>query len=178
MASRRQGRHGYGDQYWAFLANPRVYRIEDALLNLDQGTWTTKGKNVAAGDRVLIWKAKGADADRGVVALGEVLTDPIPMPSGGGGGVLHQSGRRPNNRGPGGGPLRPRAEPSALARRPIRSCAARSERQPRRWGHDLPCDAGAMGVRRGRGRWVAARWGCASSSASLASMKEPSRASS
>ena len=79
MASLRQGRNGNGIHYWAFLANPLMYRIEDAVRELDVDTWTTKGSDVAAGDRVLIWKAKGGDPVRGIVALGEVLTDPVPM---------------------------------------------------------------------------------------------------
>jgi hypothetical protein len=49
MVSGRQGRHGYGGQSWACLANPRVYRIDDALLARDGGTWTTQGRGVAAG---------------------------------------------------------------------------------------------------------------------------------
>jgi hypothetical protein len=38
--------------------------------------WTTRGRDVRAGDRVALWKALGRDKMRGVVALGEVLTDP------------------------------------------------------------------------------------------------------
>jgi hypothetical protein len=38
--------------------------------------WTTKGKPIHVGDKVIIWKAKGNSDWRGVVALGEVLTDP------------------------------------------------------------------------------------------------------
>jgi hypothetical protein len=157
------------------LANPRVYRIEDALLNLDEGTWTTKGRNVAAGDRVLIWKAKGADADRGVVALGEVLTDPIPMPSGDDGEsyidpavgqaiedrVVVRFVRAPNL------PLWLDGLFDAVLRDLSVSRAA--------GGTIFRVTRGAMGVRSRRGRWVAARWGCASSIASLASKNEPSR---
>jgi hypothetical protein len=65
-------------RYWAFFANPRIYRIEAAVRALTMDTWTTKGKPVRAGDRVAIWRGAGIDGVRGVVALGEVLTDPAP----------------------------------------------------------------------------------------------------
>ena len=63
-------------QYWAFFANPRIYRIEEAVRELTTDLWTTKGRPVRTGDRVLIWKGAGVDRYRGIVALGEVLTDP------------------------------------------------------------------------------------------------------
>jgi hypothetical protein len=63
-------------RYWAFFANPRVYRIQEAIANRPTDLWTTKGRAVHAGDRVLIWKGAGNDGYRGVVALGEVLSDP------------------------------------------------------------------------------------------------------
>lgn len=62
--------------YWAFLANPNEYRIEDAVRDLDEDVWIVKQSKVRAGDRVAIWKAKGRDLHRGVLALGEILTDP------------------------------------------------------------------------------------------------------
>src|SRR5687767_14253298 len=79
MPSTQRRDHNDGVRYWAFQANPRIYRIEDAVRELDQDTWTTKGSDVAAGDRVMIWKAKGGDPVRGVIALGEVLTDLVRM---------------------------------------------------------------------------------------------------
>lgn len=68
--------------YWAFVANPIKYRIYDALAELRVAAWRTLRSHVAAGDRVLIWKAKGRDQNRGVVALGEAISDSAPMPSG------------------------------------------------------------------------------------------------
>jgi len=68
-------------QYWAVCANPDIYRIEDAACEVNEDTWTTKGKPLQAGDRVILWKAKGHDDWRGVVVLGEVLTDPALLPA-------------------------------------------------------------------------------------------------
>lgn len=48
-------------QYWAFLANPKVFRIREALRDLTYDSWTTKAADIRKGDRVLIWKAKGLD---------------------------------------------------------------------------------------------------------------------
>jgi hypothetical protein len=33
-------------RYWAFAANPRVYRIRDAVASLAEDTWTTKGRDI------------------------------------------------------------------------------------------------------------------------------------
>jgi len=62
--------------YWALCADPRVYRIEDAARELSTDTWTTKKSAIRAGDRVAIWKTLGSGKRRGVIALGDVLTDP------------------------------------------------------------------------------------------------------
>ena len=64
--------------YWALVANPKRYDIEGAVGELDEDDWTVQDSNVRAGDRVAIWKAKGRTGHRGIVALGEVLTDPAP----------------------------------------------------------------------------------------------------
>lgn len=63
-------------RYWALAANPKYYRILDAIRETSTDRWTTKGKAIREGDRVAIWKYRGRDRERGVVALGEVLTDP------------------------------------------------------------------------------------------------------
>ena len=76
MAVRRIRRRDGERRYWAFLANPTIYDIEAAVEKFDTDLWTTKGSDVRAGDRVVIWKARGRDAYRGVVALAEVLSDP------------------------------------------------------------------------------------------------------
>jgi hypothetical protein len=62
--------------YWAFAANPLTFRIEEALRARYTGLWTTRGRPVSSGDRVVIWKYQGRDRVRGVVALGEVVTNP------------------------------------------------------------------------------------------------------
>ena len=70
--------------YWALAANPQIYDIEAAIAELDEDDWTVHNSNVRAGDRVLIWKAKGRTEHRGIVALGEVLTDAAkttPLPA-------------------------------------------------------------------------------------------------
>ncbi len=65
-------------RYWALFGNPLVYRIEDAVQDLEADTWTSKGKDIRKGDRVAIWKGAGRDGLRGVIALGEVESDPAP----------------------------------------------------------------------------------------------------
>jgi len=63
-------------QYWAAMANPNVYKITDALKVRTHGDWLIKRAHVRRGDRLFIWKAKGSEKDRGIVALAEVDTDP------------------------------------------------------------------------------------------------------
>lgn len=64
--------------YWAFLANPKFYRIERAIQELDEDVWNVPQRKVRAGDRAIIWKAKGNDQQRGIIALVDILTDPTP----------------------------------------------------------------------------------------------------
>jgi hypothetical protein len=64
-------------QYWAFCANPDNYRIEDAVRELEIDSWNVPNGDVRAGDRAIIWMAKGRrGTHRGIVAFAEVLTDP------------------------------------------------------------------------------------------------------
>ena len=79
-SSGRPGRSPGERRYWALCANPSVYRIEQAVRERVTDAWTTDGRSIRAGDWVLIWKGKGQGEHRGVVALGEVLTDPQPLP--------------------------------------------------------------------------------------------------
>ncbi len=62
--------------HWALLADPKKYRIDDAVRHLVMDTWTTKGKPIHTGDRVIIWRASGGRGPRGIVALGVVLSEP------------------------------------------------------------------------------------------------------
>ena len=66
-------------RYWAVVANPDLYRVEQAISERAGDLWTVKRSDVRAGDRVAIWKAKGSGNHRGIVALGEVLTDPADL---------------------------------------------------------------------------------------------------
>jgi hypothetical protein len=61
---------------WAFVADPRRYRILDAVANLTTDWWTTKGKPIQVGDHVIIWQARDAQGRRGVVAIAEILEGP------------------------------------------------------------------------------------------------------
>lgn len=63
-------------RYWTLAAHPDRYRVVDAVRNLDEQWWLTGGAALQAGDRVAIWKYKGSGDRRGIIAFGEVLTDP------------------------------------------------------------------------------------------------------
>lgn len=67
---------GREQRYWAFAANPRKYRIEDAVHERDTDLWTTKGREIKVGDRAIIWKTGGGGRKRGIVAFAEVITNP------------------------------------------------------------------------------------------------------
>src|SRR5262249_58518774 len=63
--------------YWAYNANPAIYRIQEAIHATPIDLWTTKGRDMRVGDRVLFWQTLGRrGTQRGIVALGEVLSDP------------------------------------------------------------------------------------------------------
>lgn len=66
-------------QFWAFLANPRRYNIEGAVGNLDEDAWLVPDADVRKGDRAVIWKARGNEAHRGIVAFADILSDPAIM---------------------------------------------------------------------------------------------------
>jgi len=68
-------------QFWTLNSNPDGYRIEDAVNEVEFDNWATTGSPIRAGDRALIWKAKGRHADTtGVVSLAEIVADPAPAP--------------------------------------------------------------------------------------------------
>src|SRR5262249_50622162 len=64
--------------YWALMSNPRGYRIEDATRELEIDSWETRGSQIQAGDRAIVWKALGGQEKhkRGIIALAEVISDP------------------------------------------------------------------------------------------------------
>lgn len=63
-------------RYWTLAAHPARYRVVDAVRDLDEDWWLTGSTDLHAGDRVAIWKYKGSGDLRGIIAFGEVLTDP------------------------------------------------------------------------------------------------------
>lgn len=63
-------------RYWTLAAHPARYRAADAVRDLDEDWWLTGSADIRAGDRVGIWKYKGPDDHRGILAFGEVMTDP------------------------------------------------------------------------------------------------------
>lgn len=66
-------------RYWAFCANPRRYRIAEAVRDLDTDLWNVGGSDVRAGDQVLIWQTLDQTGSRGIVGLATVLMDPEPQ---------------------------------------------------------------------------------------------------
>ncbi len=66
-------------RYWAFMATPDIYDIELAIKEVEQDTWIVAKSDVRKGDKAIIWKAKGKEDRRGIVALAEVLSDPQAM---------------------------------------------------------------------------------------------------
>jgi predicted RNA-binding protein with PUA-like domain len=62
--------------YWTLGARPDLYRLLDAVRDSQATMWLTAGSHLAPGDRVAIYKFKGQETERGVVAFGEVLTSP------------------------------------------------------------------------------------------------------
>ncbi len=66
--------------YWVLGARPDIYDIEGAVAALDRDVWRTGGGDVQVGDRFALWKFKGREKHRGIVALGEVMSAPTTRP--------------------------------------------------------------------------------------------------
>jgi len=64
--------------YWIFQADPKRYRLLDALAELDEILWEVNqhAREIHTGDSVLIWQA-GANA--GIYALAEVASEPASV---------------------------------------------------------------------------------------------------
>ncbi|MGA9882087.1 MAG: EVE domain-containing protein [Candidatus Acidiferrales bacterium] len=124
--------------YWALMANPEMYRIQLAVEELTKDDWFVDGSDVKKGDRVAIWKAKGRGKQRGVVAFGEVLTNPAMMPP------------RPHSKKyyPKGKPVQEEAEPRVDVR------YLRPSRVPLWLENDDSGVLGDLSVARARGRTV------------------------
>jgi Domain of unknown function (DUF3883)/EVE domain len=65
-------------RFWTLAANPGAFRVENNVREEDEEIWRTNRK-VIRGDRVAIYKYKGRDTYRGIVAFGEIITNPEPM---------------------------------------------------------------------------------------------------
>ncbi len=66
--------------YWAFCANPNRYRILDAVAALETDLWGIENSDIRKGDGVAIWQTKDKLGHRGIVALGEVISEPAEIP--------------------------------------------------------------------------------------------------
>ena len=76
------GKRHPGINYFAFSGNPKYYRVEDAVREVRIDSWRIPPKrprDVRKGDRAIIWKAKGNQERRGIIAFAEVLEDPKSM---------------------------------------------------------------------------------------------------
>lgn len=65
-------------QYWAFRANPHIYKIEEILRDgVEIEYWRNPNKSkIRAGDRAIIWKKPSMKGQSGgIVALGDILED-------------------------------------------------------------------------------------------------------
>lgn len=65
--------------YWVLFADPKIYRIEESVHERAEENWRTHGKDIQLGDRVVIWKGKGRDKERGVITFGEVVKGPCTL---------------------------------------------------------------------------------------------------
>lgn len=66
--------------YWTLASHPNRYRVLDGVREEEDAWWLNGRSHLRAGDRVAIWKYKGTERYRGIVAFGEVLTDPEIRP--------------------------------------------------------------------------------------------------
>jgi hypothetical protein len=63
-------------QFWAIVANPSVYDIDAALAAGVVESWSSRGKPMRPGDGVILWRTRGHDHHRGIIAMGEVSGEP------------------------------------------------------------------------------------------------------
>jgi len=61
---------------WAFCANPKRYKILEAVRELDMDYWTVTRNDVNPGDQAIIWQTLNSDGHRGIVAFAEVIGTP------------------------------------------------------------------------------------------------------
>ena len=65
-----------GVRHWALCANPRRYRVLEAVAHVEIDFWLANRGDLASGDTVAIWQTQDAHGRRGVVALGDVVDGP------------------------------------------------------------------------------------------------------
>ncbi|GAG32361.1 unnamed protein product, partial [marine sediment metagenome] len=65
---------------WALAANPSIYRVLEAVQELETDEWTTRGRPIHTGDQLIFWQTRDSQGRRGVVALGDVLSEPRQVP--------------------------------------------------------------------------------------------------
>ncbi|WP_437313103.1 EVE domain-containing protein [Sorangium sp. So ce385] len=69
-----------GNRYWALFASPDTYRVEAAVREREIDTWTTAGRPMKVGDRVLVWRGRGRSGRRGIIGFGQIVEGPRGMP--------------------------------------------------------------------------------------------------
>lgn len=63
-------------KYWALQVNPKNFDIDNAIKEMRYDHYFVNKSDVRKGDRVLVWRSKGGSGNRGIVALGEIISDP------------------------------------------------------------------------------------------------------
>jgi hypothetical protein len=63
--------------YWTLVAKPGIYDIDAALAAGAVESWSTRGRALRPGDGVIMWRTRGRDGRRGIVAIGDVVGDPF-----------------------------------------------------------------------------------------------------
>jgi hypothetical protein len=63
--------------YWTLVAKPGIYDIDAALAAGAVESWSTRGRALRPGDGVIMWRTRGRDGRRGIVAIGDVAGEPF-----------------------------------------------------------------------------------------------------
>lgn len=67
-------------KHWALCANPKRYRIADAVRSLEIDFWNVGRSDVRADDTAVLWQTLDGSGRRGVVAFATVLAEPKSLP--------------------------------------------------------------------------------------------------
>ncbi|MFA0889246.1 MAG: HNH endonuclease [Synergistales bacterium] len=65
--------------YWAFCANPKRYRVREAVHERKHGYWISDRSDVREGDFAVIWQSLDKQGKRGIVAFAEILSDRVEI---------------------------------------------------------------------------------------------------